>query len=41
MEENLTKIGILTNSTSQHRHPDQDNNQKYIGRKEKINLYWL
>ena len=29
---------ILTNSTAQHRQPDQHNNQKYIGTIKKINL---
>ena len=30
MEDNLKKNAILTNSTVQHRQPDQHNNQKYI-----------
>ena len=32
---------ILTNSTAQHRQPDQYNNQKYIGTIKKIKLNWL
>ena len=31
MEDDLKKNAILTNSTAQHRQPDQHNNQKYIG----------
>ena len=35
------KNAILTNSTAQHRQPDQQNNQKYISTIKKINLNWL
>ena len=35
MEDDLQKNAILTNSTVQHREPDQHNNQKYIDTNEK------
>ena len=41
MEDNLKQNAILTNSTTQHRQPDQHNNKKYIGTTKKINLHWL
>jgi hypothetical protein len=41
MEDDLQQNSILTNSTAQHRQPDQHINQKYIGTNEEINLNWL
>ena len=38
MEDDLKKKAILTNSTVQHRHPDQHTNHKYIGTDEKSTL---